>query len=233
AEPSYLPQGFALWWERAQDLSFVIGALLDHPKYRARIDPGRIGALGFSLGGWTVLTLAGARVDLERWEKACAEAPERAGCALPPEATFEISELERLARDNPIYRASRARAGQSFSDPRVRAVVALAPSIGFSFDPASLREVPIPVALKVGAKDDQAPPEETTQIEAHVPDASLDILPEVGHYTFLAPCTLRGRWLAPDLCREPGGANRRALHAEVSVAARTFFDAKLERSPGK
>ena len=75
AEP-YMPQGFGLWWERARDLSAVLDLLLADAFFGTRIDPGRIGAAGFSLGGYTVIALAGARTDLRALGEFC-EGPQR------------------------------------------------------------------------------------------------------------------------------------------------------------
>jgi len=61
---SYTVQGFVCAWERAMDLTAVLDQLLQDPFFASRIDPRRIGAAGFSLGGYTVLALAGGRIDL-------------------------------------------------------------------------------------------------------------------------------------------------------------------------
>jgi hypothetical protein len=50
----YLPEGFAFWWERPRDLSFVLDRLGDDRP---------AGAAGFPLGGYTAAALVGARVD--------------------------------------------------------------------------------------------------------------------------------------------------------------------------
>jgi len=47
-------QGFSLWWLRANDLSAVLNDILTDPKIGPRIDHARIGAAGFSLGGYTM-----------------------------------------------------------------------------------------------------------------------------------------------------------------------------------
>ncbi len=54
----YVP-GFTLWWLRARDLSAVIDGMLADATFGPRIDVSRIGAAGHSLGGYTVLALAG------------------------------------------------------------------------------------------------------------------------------------------------------------------------------
>ena len=61
----YLPQGFLCWWERAEDLSVGLDQLLEHPSFRDRLDTSRVFAAGFSLGGYTVMALAGALTNLD------------------------------------------------------------------------------------------------------------------------------------------------------------------------
>src|SRR5690606_22605903 len=70
-EERHTAQGFVLWWERAADLSAVIDHMLVDEALGPRIDAGRIGAAGFSLGGYTVLSLAGGITDLEAYEAFC------------------------------------------------------------------------------------------------------------------------------------------------------------------
>jgi len=48
------PHGFVLPNERARDLAVLIDRLLADPRLGPHIDPTRIGAAGFSLGGYTV-----------------------------------------------------------------------------------------------------------------------------------------------------------------------------------
>jgi predicted dienelactone hydrolase len=55
--------GATLWWQRADDLSRVIDGVLATPNFGPSVDPARIGAAGLSLGGLTVLMIAGAASD--------------------------------------------------------------------------------------------------------------------------------------------------------------------------
>ena len=60
ATEPYRAEGFLCWWERALDLSFVLDRLDEIPRLKGRVDRGRVGVVGFSLGGHTALALAGA-----------------------------------------------------------------------------------------------------------------------------------------------------------------------------
>jgi predicted dienelactone hydrolase len=56
---------FVTPWHRAQDISFVLTQLLSHPEFGKAIDQDRIGAAGFSIGGFTVIALAGGKLDIK------------------------------------------------------------------------------------------------------------------------------------------------------------------------
>jgi predicted dienelactone hydrolase len=68
----YTVPGFVLWWLRARDLSAVLDHLLADPEFGPRIDPRRIGAAGFSLGGYTRIELAGGTSHPQAVLAACA-----------------------------------------------------------------------------------------------------------------------------------------------------------------
>ena len=59
AESQPAAQGFLLYWERPKDLTVTLDKLLADPVFGTRIDRKRIGAAGFSLGGYTVISIAG------------------------------------------------------------------------------------------------------------------------------------------------------------------------------
>ena len=55
----YTVRGFTLFWKRAGDLSRAIDGMLADPRFGPHIDARRIGAAGFSLGGYTMIEIAG------------------------------------------------------------------------------------------------------------------------------------------------------------------------------
>ncbi len=81
----YTVQGFVRFWERALDLTAVLDQLLQDPFFASRIDPERIGAAGFSLGGYTVLALAGGRIDFGLFKSAYEHAGRKFIDDVPPE----------------------------------------------------------------------------------------------------------------------------------------------------
>jgi predicted dienelactone hydrolase len=228
-EPDYLHQGFALWWERAQDLSVLLDRMLADPRFASRVDPERVGVAGFSLGGYTALAMVGARVDHDRWREFCATQPADPGCRTPPESKWSMSEVLAGLEKDENARQSIGRSGNSYRDKRVRAAFVIAPVLAAALSPESLSAMDAPVHIVVGEKDDQAIPAGNAQVLARlIPNARLEIAPGVTHYMFLAPCTLVGKVVAYPICTDPGGTDRAQLHAATAQRAAGFFDAALK-----
>ena len=228
-ETRYRPQGFVLPWERARDLSVLIDRLLADSAVGPQIDSSRVGAAGFSLGGYSVLALAGAHLSFVDWQRRCAARPEAPACVLPPEAPFTRADLDSLARTDVQFRASVARSEQPTWDARVRAVFAMAPALVPVLDSASLATIHIPILVVVGGEDTQVAPGPTeAMLTRFVPSAVVKLLPGVGHYAFLAPCTWRGRVIVRTLCTD-GGRARVEFHNRVAADAVRFFSTWLTR----
>ena len=222
------PQGFFLWWERATDLERLIDRLLHDDVFGSRIDPERIGAAGFSLGGYTVLELAGARTDLGQIERYCVGREDDPNCRLPPEAPFSMEDLAQHIEVDPRFRASMAVHSESYLDSRVRSVVAIAPAAGMSQTEGSLQNISVPTLIIVGDRDTIAPPaSNANRVADLIPGSRLDVLPGVGHYTFMAECGIAGRIVASSVCAEEGGVSREDIHRKVAGDTLDFFDATL------
>jgi predicted dienelactone hydrolase len=223
----YTAEGFLLWWERARDLTSVIDMLLHDRQFGRLIDPNRIGAAGFSLGGYTVMALAGGRTDPARFREFCRSA-EAEGCVDPPEFPNLFARWAELEATNEAFRRAVSRSGRSYRDPRIRAVFAIAPALGPAFIPQSLQRITIPVALVAGTDDRIVPIDSNARLLAKwTPRASLTLLPGAGHYTFLAVCTEAGRLAQPQLCAESADVNRETMHQRVAEHASQYFDKAL------
>jgi len=225
----YTAEGFVLWWERATDISDVLDELMSDATFGPHVDEGRIGAAGFSIGGYTVLELAGARTDQERFLKACETDPTLHKCVVPEMKNMGDPE-QMLAKVRASSAESMARGGASYRDPRVKAVFAIAPAVGQAFDPDGFREVTIPVAMVVGAADPIAPVATNAgRLLALMPDAHLTVLPDgVAHYTFLDTCTDVGKAKLGVYCGDAAGVDREKVHVTVSAMAVKFFDKNLK-----
>jgi predicted dienelactone hydrolase len=225
----YTIQGFTFWWERAKDLSSLIDLLIAQPTFGPRIDTSRIGAAGFSLGGFTVIEVAGGLGELSRYQDFC-NSPRKDGmCSDPPESPGLLAKATDLAKTDPDFQSALREAANSHRDPRIRAVFAIAPALGPAFSVESLEKILIPAAIVAGTADINVPPDTSAKFfAAHIPSAKLTLFTGVGHYTFLATCAELGRRNRPELCLDPAGVLRDDIHNQTAALALSFFSANLK-----
>lgn len=225
AEPAYDARGFRMAWERIPDLSVALDRLAADPTFGPRIDTDDVTAIGFSLGGYTVIGLAGARTDLDRLQAFCA-GPDADGTCEPqgeyPDAADDFAEM---LEEDPALAAALERADDDYGDPRIGRVVAIAPAIGQAFAGESLAGIDQPVLIIVGSDDEVAPAAtNAAYIKEHVPGGLLEIVEGAGHYVFLAECTARGQRHVP-VCKDAEGIDRGAVHGEVIDSVLEFLEA--------
>jgi predicted dienelactone hydrolase len=140
-----------------------------------------------------------------------------------------MADVQRLLDHDDRVKEAVSHAHESFRDARIRAAFVIAPVLGPAMTKASLAEVKVPVRIIVGSKDDQALPDVNARpIAAAIPNAELEILPNVAHYTFLAKCTLLGTVVARTLCTDPDEIEREEVHGRVSADALNFFNRTLQ-----
>lgn len=205
-------------WRRPQQLHRLISYMLEKwPQHRS-LDGQRVGAFGFSNGGFTVLVAAGGVPDLMRVGPYCRRHPGHDLCVAMRHAGIDP--------DHPPIHVPR---DAWAADPRIRAIVAAAPAFGFTFGRQGLRNVRIPVQLWHAANDRHQP---DPYYEAAVRKA-LPIRPEyhvvagAGHYDFLPPCDKTLAASNPVICSDAPGFDRAAFHAELNADVVRFFRARL------
>ncbi|GAA3753443.1 alpha/beta hydrolase family protein [Terriglobus aquaticus] len=228
----YTAEGALLWGERAQDVSDAIDGLLANATFGAHVDTARIGAVGYSLGSETVLALAGARVNQQRFFDYCLQHREAATCGIPS-VSNATSPAELLAAVRASSAEALAHESDSHRDARIRAVFAMAPPLGEAFSADSFDYVNVPVTLVAGAADTLAPPASNAERFANwLPGAKIAVLQGAGHYTFLDTCTPEGVSVAPQFCQDPPSVNRDAVHTKTAGMVLAFFDRTLQSPAG-
>ncbi len=226
-ERKLLLEGFVRWPERPMDLHVLVDELLADPVIGERIDATRIGAAGFSLGGYTALAAAGVRLDVGRWIPFCSANPLDPLCQLPPEARGITDDLATYLQGE-LNAAATLQANGDFRDTRIKAAFAIAPVGGPLITVESARAVTIPVAMVVGEDDDQSVPSQTAQPLAELlPDCMLEIQPGATHYTFLTEGTWWAKLFARRFFGDPEGVTRREVHNATAQMASDFFRSSL------
>ena len=204
-------------WRRPEQLSRLIDYMLTGWRGHTNLDPRRIGAFGFSNGGFTVLVEAGGVPDLMKIDPYCAANPTHDLCtALAQAGVHSVSML------HPPADAWRP-------DRRIRAVAAAAPAFGFTFDRAGLASVHIPVLLWRAEGDQHQPsPWYEEHVKAALPQTPTYLVePLAGHYAFLPPCTAHLREVAPAICVDGPGFDRAEFHRRMNAELIRFFRTAL------
>ncbi|HYC67437.1 dienelactone hydrolase [Brevundimonas sp.] len=203
--------------DRAPQVSALISFMTEAWPGRAGVDASRIGAFGFSAGGFTVATLAGGESDAQAILDHCAAHPDFFVCS------FILPEGLDLAGWKPAGR-----------DDRIRAAVMAAPGFGFAFDAASLDEVRIPLQLWQAGEDQVLPaPFHVEPLRDRLPgDPEYRLVPGALHHDFLVPCEAEMRAAVPELCRSNPGFDRAAFKQAFNAALVAFFVRELGE-PGR
>ncbi len=186
------------------------------------VDPARVGAFGFSSGGFTVLTAAGGNPNLSLVAPHCAAHPGFYDCRL-------------LAAHRRVTVGATSAAPPVFvHDHRIRAIVVAAPALGFAFAGHGLDDVTIPVQLWRAGDDDVLPsPFYAEAVAAALPrPAETHHVANAGHYDFLAPCPDALAHAAPVICASEPGFDRIAFHRAFDGAVVAFFRRTLAPGPG-
>jgi len=199
---------------RPRHITRVLDYMFSAWSERERLDPDRVGIFGFSAGGFTALVAVGGKPDLRRMGAHCAQHPDEWGC--------------RYAREqgNPTPpNADWAR------DARIKAAVIAAPALGPDFDAERLANVQIPMELWRAADDEVLPqPWHAQAIYDALPrKPDYRVVPNAGHFAFLAPCSAALAQIAPDICRDPQGFDRADFHRTFNAAVVAFFDQHLRQ----
>jgi predicted dienelactone hydrolase len=201
---------------RAWQIRALLNAVLTDETVGPSVDPGRVGALGFSAGGYTTLLLAGAVPDFRRLERYCRVKKKTVFCG----------ELSKVRVTRPDLKDT--------AEARIRAVFAMAP-VGVFFDKAGLKGVKVPVRLYAAAKDEVLPvADHAGHVRAALPTPpEYTLIPRAGHYVFIAPCAAEAKEEAQELCMDPPGVDREKLHRELATDAVRFFTRTLASSAVK
>jgi len=211
---NYKDQSLALdLANRPRQLHVLIDHMLADWSGHERLDASRVGAFGFSSGGFTVLAAAGGEPDLRRIETQCAAHPGHYEC--------QMAKRSPVRPDAPTAPWPR--------DPRIRAVVSAAPALGYTFKAESLQALKAPVQLWRAADDEILPdPFHASAVKAALP-ASVDyrVVPKARHFDFLTPCDDYARKNLAMLCNSDPDFDRAAFHHTFNTAVAAFFTASL------
>ena len=216
--------GAVAWWERPRDMIAALQAMERDREFGPLIDPRKVGAAGFSMGGMTALALGGAVIDQYQYDAYCAANRQDGTCQPPPEqSNIPDVSVEQGVEMLGLSEAAK-HAGEGTALPGLRAILSIAPN-SQALSTASLKRIHVPVVLVAGTADPVVPPaRHAALVAATVPGAKLSLVPGAEHYSFLATCTERARQGhgACAAAPEQTAAHRAAIDAGLALFARTL-----------
>ncbi|WP_175426382.1 alpha/beta hydrolase family protein [Azospirillum brasilense] len=196
-----------MWRKRPAQLSAALDHVLADPDLAGRVDGDRIGALGFSAGGYTVLVAAGGVAELGRIADHCRTPP--AG-----ERFCHLGNEETQAR-------------VATRDPRIRAAVLTAP-VGVPFSKDGLAGVTIPIRLYRAERDEQIAATQVEGVRDRLPTPpEYEVVRDAGHFSFLMPVPAAIAAEVGPPAQDPPGFDRAAFHERLNTEIADFFDRAL------
>jgi predicted dienelactone hydrolase len=205
---------------RTREFHATIDYMLQNWQGHDSINPERVGAFGFSAGGFTVLTAVGAQPDLRIVAKHCAESPEN------------VCDLLRYVKSPMLNTDTPGMEVAFLPDSRIKAAVVAAPGLGFTMVPKGLDNIRVPVQLWSADNDINVPYATNTKPIREALGSSVEFhsVAGAGHFSFLTPC---GLLAPPELCSDQEPFDRKAFHALMNTSVIEFFEKNLKIGEAK
>ena len=204
------PEQAAKWWERPRDITRTIDYLLSEVQWKQAVNANNIAAIGHSLGGWTVMQLAGAKIDRATFEAECLIYPNPRTCGLSDE--FGLSQVQPSEPSN-----------KDLSDPRIQRIVSLDLGLARSFSLQSLNNITVSTLILAAGIDIGDLPQalESGYIAEHMPLnlRRYKVYESATHFSFIQSCKPGAVPMLEEevpgdgiICKDGLGSSRGELH---------------------
>jgi predicted dienelactone hydrolase len=202
---------------RPRQIKVLVDYMLASWQHHDVIDPSRVGMFGFSAGGFTTLVAIGGTPEMSTVAPYCAAHADEWSCRMLREHKVNLSANRSVAAPSWVH------------DPRIVAAVIASPAVGYAFSAEALSAVTVPIQLWRGDSDEILPqPNYAQAVYDRLPvKPEYHVVPNAGHFAFLAPCSPALAARVPEICHDPEGFDRAAFHREFNPAVVAFFKAKI------
>lgn len=198
-------------WTRAQDMSAAFDAALEMPEVMDRLDMSRVVAAGFSYGGWTALSLGGARGNHAGIVDACMTHHDMEACDL-----LLSEDVNMQGMDPVLWNAS-------YTDDRVSHVVAIDPGFVWGLAASDIADLPSStLVIGFGGEEDRmlATNFDRSGLSDLLGDRQTMVFDPAYHFSAMPLCTDVGEAILANenddpVCTDPAGSDRANIHAEI------------------
>lgn len=212
-------------WLRPADISAALDAVEKDAFFENRLETGKVGALGLSMGGSTVLELAGARIDPILLASYCdTDALNPSLCAWVRQSGVDLHAMDmRLA-------------GRDSEDKRIEFAMAIDPVPVDVFQTNTFSKVSIPVEI-VNLGQPGAIPRTAlaSRVAKAIPKGTYSTIADASHYSMFGNCKPGAAEIAVSeqvgepICSDGGGGQSRLeIHKQLVDMVTEAFERVLK-----
>ena len=198
--------------DRPRHVHKALDAALADPRFAKHADRDRIGMVGFSFGGAVTLIVAGASIDLAHLSAYCRDHPDDS------RACGGIATDGSWAKVPPSKKSDDALP--------VKALVLLEP-YGAVLERKSLGSLDLPILIYAASQSDLRPEGNALALAKALPRLPQQVTVPGSHFVFVDPCSPIMAAQAPDVCRDPPGTDRAAIHQRFRREIADFLRANM------
>ncbi|MDV2081182.1 alpha/beta hydrolase family protein [Marinobacter xestospongiae] len=209
------PDSVIRMWDQPLDVSFLIDNLLSGP-YGPYADPKNITVIGYSLGGYSALALAGARFDIAGYHQYC-EGHQDVSCQYFANALTGLTDGDR------------SKISENYRDTRVAQAIALAPGYVPAVQADSLRALSASTLIIGAELDERIPP--ALQLKPYLEPAADRIryreIAGAYHFSFMQICKPEAEAILAEegaafVCQERSDHDREQFHTQLQQLIEEF-----------
>jgi predicted dienelactone hydrolase len=198
--------------DRPRQIHKALDSVLADPRFSKRADPDRIGMVGFSFGGAVTLIVAGATIDLAQLSAYCHDHAD------------DFRACQGIATDGSWAKVPPGR--KSDDALPLKALVLLEP-YGAPFEQKGLGSLDLPVLIYSASQSDLRPEGNALALAQALPKPPQQVAVPGSHFVFVDPCSPILAARAPEVCSDPPGTDRAAIHQRFKREISDFLRANL------
>lgn len=211
-------------WLRPADISATLDAVEQLPLLEKRLEAGRVGILGLSMGGNTALALSGARIDPIRLAGYCdTDALNPSLCEWVRQSGIDLHAMDMEL------------AGRNNRDVRIKFAMVIDPVPADVFQTDSFSMVTIPVEIVNLGKPGAIPQTALASgIAKAISKSTYSLIEEASHYSMFGKCKPGAAQLAVSeaigepICSDGEGQSRLEIHKRLIAITTQAFNRVLK-----
>jgi len=208
-------------WERPEDLSAILDFLGANKEAVLKTDMNRVAVVGFSLGGFSALSISGAQVSKAQFTNYCDANRGQLDCGWMQKAGVDFASIDQAHYE------------QSNADPRIKVTVAVDPALPAAIVAGSLAKISHPtLIINLGEPATIPTAMKADSLAMSIPNARYVAVSGAHHFSFMAECSWLGFIVIgvageDNICSDVGLRGRGEVHAEVGPVIVDFLHDKL------